>query len=337
MPAPALILVALGLLSAALLFRRRQPDAVAVRVGRAVAVVVAGMLLARGVLELALSGPPDPPRPPPARVALCTLPTAILPQSRDGFVDLFTHGLGAVMSLPAGATPVTASGGGYPQLDALDVNVTEARLADQRRVPRPRLGSVDGRVVRVARFSIVGEPVRYQQAAIRTRLTAADVELAIERDKNGVPLLVLRDARDGHFTLDMARGDVESIIRTTFDAEGRKYYLSVEEARLAFVQEGPRATHLTLDLKVKQFGVAAHVRFAGRVTLDDELVATVSDLTPSGQGAVGSAVMAIADPLIRRYEGYRIPLRNLFAAELPLRNVHMEAGETLHVTATFGR
>ena len=78
------------------------------------------------------------------------------------------------------------------------------------------------------------------------------------------------------------------------------------------------------------------IRITGRLDIDDELNATVSDLDCRGEGMVGTAAAGIVKKKIAPYDGTTVPLMAFSLGDVALRDLKIDLKKDLHVTAAFG-
>src|SRR5436190_22975153 len=100
----------------------------------------------------------------------------------DALADVFT--------LPKQDRTVTASGGSFPAIQLLKVDLDGATVRATELPPKPKPTGGRERGVTVDRFEVTGRPIRYQQSQVNLGVTADGVALDVARDASGQPLLV---------------------------------------------------------------------------------------------------------------------------------------------------
>jgi hypothetical protein len=130
--------------------------------------------------------------------------------------------------------------------------------------------------------------------------------------------------------------DLETVITQLARREASKQGVTVEEVRLNFREIDQRALEFGADVRAKKMFFAATVRIFGRISIKEQLVAVLSDLRCSGEGAIGSMACGFLAPQLAKLEGHGFPLTALSSGELSLRDVTLSAGERVAITAEFG-
>ena len=80
----------------------------------------------------------------------------------------------------------------------------------------------------------------------------------------------------------------------------------------------------------------ATVTLSGDVDLDEQLTARLSNLRFSGDGMVANLAGGFIRPKLATLEGRTFPLMSFALGEITLRDVQLQAGETLRLSAQFG-
>ena len=80
--------------------------------------------------------------------------------------------------------------------------------------------------------------------------------------------------------------------------------------------------------------MTATVTVGGTVTLDDALEARFSNLTSTGDGAMGTMAAGFLRPHIDRLAARAHPLAAWLPSPLQLRDVSISAGDTVRIAAT---
>ena len=78
------------------------------------------------------------------------------------------------------------------------------------------------------------------------------------------------------------------------------------------------------------------VTFAGRLDVDDRLVATLSELNVAGEGMMIALAVNMIRGRLAAFEGKEFPLTTFAVGGVRLRDVQLQVGDELAVTAAFG-
>jgi hypothetical protein len=90
-------------------------------------------------------------------------------------------------------------------------------------------------------------------------------------------------------------------------------------------------------VKAKKMIMSGVINVKGRLDLDDELNATVSGLSASGEGVIGTMASGFLQNKLKAYEGKKFPLMAFSLGDTTLRDLNISAkGANLQVSASFG-
>src|SRR5437667_5801215 len=230
------------------------------------------------------------------------------PASREDLQAALREGLAQAFRLPEGKAVVTLEGS-YPALDKLQVDLTDALIKDDYRPAQPSAAGQPG--VTAVQFRIAGSPVRYEQAAVSLDLSARDARFEFTRDARGKNLLNPVDAKEGRLLLWVDQPNLEMLAQTVAKRVGDEYDAKVEKTEITLTGEGDRAVSVNLRVtavkKVMLSKVRATISGAGKLTIDDQLNATLSGLSVEGEGMVGAMIVSLVEDEIKQWDGRRFP------------------------------
>jgi hypothetical protein len=334
----SLLLIGLAIIAWMMAHRRRHPMRHRHRWARVGLAMGMCGLLAWGLAATEIR-PLRARRPPSAHVNICPLGVWRFPAAPQQLAQVLSEGLGRQLKLPASRAVVWMRGS-YPTLAHLRIDLTDAVIPKDYDAPRAvAKAPVEDELV-VGELRLVGLPLLYQSARMRTELRASQVRLGIERDKHRKPILMLNDAREGHLRVDVKLSEIEALLLTSAQQEGGKYHIEVDAIHLGLAARTPRSLDMDLRLlargRMGPLSVPAEVHLKGQMHIDDRLEATFEQLRCEGSGVVGSLVGGIVQPFMQRYEGYRLPLNLLTSGDLQVRDIQIQVDDTLHVQARFG-
>jgi hypothetical protein len=257
------------------------------------------------------------------------------PHSADELVEAIQNALGQVLTLARKDT-VTAEGGTYPSIKKLQVNLNNATVSAAEPPPKPKPTGKRQPGITVGQLEVTGKPIKYEQNKLDLQLKASGVKLDFARDRDGQPLLVLSDAKEGHVQAKMSKDDLKSLARTAADMAAKPQGIKIEDLELTLTSEGPRSLAADVRVKAKKMMVSGVLRITGKVDIDDELNATVSKLDVDGEGVVGTMAAGLVKSKLKPYEGRVFPLMTFSLGDVTLRDLKIDAKKDVQVSAEFG-
>jgi hypothetical protein len=262
------------------------------------------------------------------------------PADAAGLAEALRATLRRLFTLPDEQSAVVVEGDGYPAADRLRIDLSGATVAPQGRPPEPVGGGPPEPGPSFRRLEVVGHPVRYQEVALDLDLAAADVQFQHDRDRDGRPLLALASAREGHVTAQASRRDIEAAVQAVVRELAQQQGVEVEQIDIQLTGAGPRSVRLDAKVNVKKKVVLKPVRgavtFAGRLDIDDRLVAKLSGLSCAGEGLIVSLAVALIRGRVQALEGKEFPLTAVSLGAVKVQDVQLHVNDELRVTAAFG-
>ena len=244
--------------------------------------------------------------------------------------------LAEVLTLPTKESAVAATGG-YPQVKQLKINLDGASVSATEPPPKPKPTGKREPGIEVDQLEVSGHPILYEKSKLDLDLSARGVKLDFARDKNKKPLLVLADAREGRVEAKMSKADIEAAIKSIAGKVAKQQGIVLQDLDLKLTSESDRSVAVEVRVKAKKMIMSGVISVKGRLDLDDELNATVSGLSASGEGVIGSMASGIVQNKLKPYDGKKFPLMAFSLGDTTLRDLSISAkGANLQVTAAFG-
>ena len=257
------------------------------------------------------------------------------PESADGLAAAIGEALAQVLTLPKKDSAVTAEGE-FPSIRKLKVNLNNAAVSAAEPPPKPQPAGKRQKGIEVDQLEVTGKPIKYEKNKLELELKASGVSLDFARDKKGQPLLVLADAKDGRVVAKMSKQDIEDLARAAAEMAAKGQGIKVEDLDLTLTGEGKRSLAADVRVKAKKLLVSGVVRITGRVDIDDELNATVSNLDAQGEGMIGAMASGLVKSKLKPYEGKTFPLMTFSLGDVSLRDLKIDVKNDVQVTAEFG-
>ena len=252
-----------------------------------------------------------------------------VPTSAAELVDALRRGAQSL-----GLTPrdIQAEAATWPRLERLSIDLTDSKLHRDLRVP-----SADGEAtpLTIADFSLVGEPVFWDDAPVTVRLAAQEVR-AHAFGPSTAAQLQLDSAASGTVLVQAALADLERVVHQLAVQAAQKQGFEVRKTTLAFTQDGPRAVTFRGEVTAKVFVMSATLALTGRISIDDLMNARLTDLALDGDAMITKLAGGFIRPHLDRLQGKTFPLLAYTAGGLQLRDIELRAGPTLEIHAKLG-
>jgi len=258
------------------------------------------------------------------------------PTSGEALSKAISDALGDVFTLPKKDKTVTVSGGDYPAIKKLTIDLDGATVSATEPPPKPKPTGKREEGITVDQLEVSGHPLRYENSKLDLGLKAKGVKLDFAKDKKGQPLLVLADAREGQAEAKISKADIQSLVMAVAGAAAKQQGVTIQEIQLDLASEGERSIAADVRVKAKKMMMSGVIHLKGRADVDDDLNATLSDLSCTGEGVVGSMAAGLVQGKLKAYDGKQIPLMAFSLGDVTLRDLTIDTKGGLHVTAKFG-
>jgi hypothetical protein len=259
------------------------------------------------------------------------------PTSKDELAQQIRDAMNDVLTLPKKGESVVAEGGSFPAVKKLKINLNGASVSATEPPPRPRPTGQREPGIEVDQLELSGHPIQYGSRKFDLDLTGRGLRFDFGRDRKGQPLLILADADEGHVKAKISKADIEALALEAARFFAQKQGVKIEDLDLTLTSNGPRSVAAEARVKARKLVMSGVIRIKGKLEVDDELNAIVSDLDVDGEGVVGSMVAPVLQKKIRPYNGMRIPLVAFSLGDVILRDVKIIVKDSVQVTAEFGR
>jgi hypothetical protein len=258
------------------------------------------------------------------------------PTSVEELRGAISDALTDVFALPGDGSGVTISGGALPSIKTVRIDLDDAAVTANKPPPKPIGTGKRAPGPHVDKLELSGQPIKYEQAKLNLKLSAAGLQFDFDRDKRGRPLLVLTDARSGKVDARISKEDLEHLLTEAVTAAAKQQGVTVQDVDLELTSAGKRSVEADVRVKAKKMMMSGVVHVTGRLDIDDELNATVSNLNVEGEGVIGKTAAAFLKGKVKDYDGTTVPLMTFSLGDLTLRDLKIDLKKDLHVTAAFG-
>ena len=261
------------------------------------------------------------------------------PTSGQELAGAIEGALKTVLSFPdQGGAGVKVSGDDqFPQVKTLKVDLSGAAVSATEPPPKPKPTGKREAGIRVGKLEVVGHPIRYEKSELDFELKAQDVAFDFGKDKSGQALLVLTDAAEGKATAKISKAHLQALLLAVASEAAKQQGVKVQDLDLELTSAGKQSVEADVRVKAKKMMVSGVIHIRGRLDIDDELTARVSNLSCSGEGVVGNLIAPVIQGKLQAYEGEEVPLMAFSLGDVTLRDLKLSTKDPLQVTATFGR
>src|SRR5262245_37979238 len=226
-----------------------------------------------------------------------------LPQSAAELETAIGGALEDLFLLRRDRSAVSVTGPRFPSIRTIRIDLNNAEVNLAHPPPRPPQRGRRDPGPRVDRFDLTAKPLRYENARLDLRLSATGLQFDFNRDKRGRSWLMLSDAKAGKVDARIAKSDLQRLLTEIATMVAREQGVTVQKLDLALKQAGPRSVACDARVKASKIFVSGVIRITGQLDLDDQLNATLSNLSCSGEGIIGSAAASVAKMKLAEFEG----------------------------------
>lgn len=255
---------------------------------------------------------------------------SLIPDSPETLANALERGL-ADRGMPA--REVSAKGT-WPALDLLRIDLTGVQISRSHFLPP--IAQAPSGSLSATRFELIAAPGNLETTPVHVSLHADDAGFDIAPVQDGASALRITRAKHGELTAEVARLDLESLIQSLASKAAGAHGVDIKSVKISFTSRGPRAVSMKADVTAKMFIATATVTLSGDIDLDDQLHARLSNLRFNGDGMVANLAGGFIRPQLAALEGRTFPLMSFALGGITLRDVQLQTGETLRLSAQFG-
>jgi len=288
----------------------------------------------------AIAGRPrEPDRAWISAKGFCCFPLANddLPRTGRQLADSMTGGWKDVFTSLDPSRAVDIEGGRYPAVDEMRVDLSRAVVNPNHKLARIGDFTASTKSLAVEHFEMLADPMVNHRSKVNLEVTGTDVRLDLQHDKDGKPMLMLADAKEGSVHFDVTHDDLQRLALAMAREQSSSHGISVRSVELDLQSVGPRSLLADLHLSTIVAFIPAGMRFTARVDIDDHMNAKISKLDCQGDEALGPLIVGLIRPAINKYNNTTRPLISFPSGRLHLNDVRIQAGEHIEMTAKFSR
>jgi hypothetical protein len=255
-----------------------------------------------------------------------------LPASKDELAQAieeelrrFAHKTGPIVDVRSRA---------FPSIDEIVINLDRAEV---ERLPAPPLITSDPTkpAFEIGLINLSARKVRFRGTPIDLRFEARGVFLEQALDANGEIVLLPRRIGDGETSLSATLTDLEKAITRLVTEQARAHGVTIEQVQLALRERGARSIGGEVRIQARKL-VRAKVEIYGQLDIDENFVATISQLRCHGAGILGSRACSALEPHLQRVRGWSFSLKLLPPRETRIRDLSIAVTDTVELRLAFG-
>ena len=258
------------------------------------------------------------------------------PEDADELAASIRMALEEVLTFPKDSSGVTVKAPQYPAVKQLTVDSDNARVKGNELPPKPAPKGKRSPGIEVGQLEISGHPGRYEKSNVDLSLTAKNVAFDFARDKKSKPLLVLCKAGEGQVAVKVSKADMQSLALAAASLAAKEHGVTIQELDLTLQAKGRQTVIADARVKAKKMLVSGVLHIKGRLDIDDELNATISELDCQGEGIIGTMAAGVIQPRLAAVNGKKIALVAFSFGDVSLRDLKIDVKNGLNVTAHFG-
>jgi len=143
-------------------------------------------------------------------------------------------------------------------------------------------------------------------------------------------------AQAGDVRASVLMSDLQALALEAATLGAKQQGVAIQELQLSLASDGPRAVTAHVRVKAKKMMMSGVIHLRGRLSIDERLNATVSQLSCVGEGMVGNAAAAMLQKKVQEFEGRTIALTAFSLGDVALRDLQIQVDNAVRVTAAFG-
>jgi hypothetical protein len=261
-----------------------------------------------------------------------------LPQTHEQFLQALQGGLGQLVT--PSSRPLIQSAGEFSQYQQLHIDLSGSRLLRPDSLLLPDGSGQTEPGITVDEFRLVGKPLHFEQALFELEFIARDARFVFDRGPQGSPILVPVEAT-GMFHSRIPQASLASLLVSALEEAASKQGVTLDEIEPTLSHLGGGALQLRLRVKATKrigfFPASGVFIITGRLDIDESLVARISALDCSGEGALGKLLSPLLGGKLQAFNGQSLSLAAFPLGQIRLRDLRISTPpRELQLQAEFG-
>jgi len=258
------------------------------------------------------------------------------PTTADELATAIQEALEDVLTFPKKSNVIKATESTFPDLKSLKIDLSGATVNVNQPPPAPQPKGKRKPGITVGQLDVTGHPIYYEKSKAELELKAKGLSFDFAHDAKGNALLVLTDAKDGHVHVKIGKDDLQAMLLAAASAAAKSQGVTVQELDVKLESSGDRSIVADVRVKAKKMVMSGVVNVRGRADVDDNLVATLSDLSCTGEGMIGGMAAGFLQSKLKAYDGKKFPLMAFSLGDVALRDLKISTKGAVQLSAEFG-
>lgn len=258
------------------------------------------------------------------------------PTTADELATAIQEALEDVLTFPKKSNVIKAIESTFPDLKSLKIDLSGATVNINEPPPAPQPKGKRKPGVTVGQLDVTGHPIYYEKSKAELELKAKGLSFDFAHDAKGNALLVLTDAKDGHVQVKIGKDDLRAMLLAAASAAAKSQGVTIQELDVNLEATGDRSIAADVRVKAKKMVMSGVINIRGKADVDDNLVATLSDLSCTGEGMIGGMAAGFLQGKLKAYDGKKFPLMAFSLGDVALRDLKISTKGAIQLSAEFG-
>lgn len=269
--------------------------------------------------------------------------TGDIPISPDEAARRVTDSITSLLRVSKSQPSVSCEMSSPEQIKSLQIDLSNVDSSSARAEKPGSLLKIGNTVLQ--NFKVSGNPLVLYGALVQVNVNGSDIPATWSRDDSGAMWLVpsmddnesAEKAASGNVEISSRAAAVEAALRAAVGELAEANGARLKDLRLRLESAGPRGLLVAVDVAAVKFMMTAKVRALAEASLDDDMNLRIGNVEVSGDGAAGTMVANFLAGKAAQWRGREISLSQYMFAGAALRDVQMQVGEELRLSARFGQ
>jgi hypothetical protein len=259
------------------------------------------------------------------------------PTSANELTRRIQETLAEIFAFANAAKVVKVESAAWPTIERLTLDLSGTRVKVSQPPPKPEPEGAREPGVRINQLNVTGNGIQYQQSKFDLTVAAQQVTTDFSHDSQGRTLIMLKDAADGFFEIKITKAALQSAMLSAANEAAATQGVSVQDLQINLASDGARSLAVEVRVKAKKMMMSGVITVRGKADIDQNLVATLSNLSCTGEGVIGGMAAAMVNTKLRLFEGKQFPLTAFSLEDVTVRDLRVTTSDPVVLRTEFGR